>query len=82
MDETGFSMVQKPQKVFACKGKHQVGAITSCERGRNVTFVCCVNTAGIYVPPLVIYPCKRSKVYNLPMARQLEAYLNAKKTDG
>ena len=42
MDETGFSMVQKPQKVFARKGKHQVGAITSCERGRNVTFVCCV----------------------------------------
>lgn len=62
MDETGFSMVQKPQKVFARRGKHQVGAITSCERGRNVTFVCCANAAGHYVPPLVIYPRKRMKI--------------------
>jgi hypothetical protein len=62
MDEIGFSMVQKSQKMFARKGKHKIDAITSCERGRNVTFVCCVNTAGIYVPPLVIYPCKRMKM--------------------
>lgn len=59
MDETGFTAVQKPQKVFAKKGKHQVGAITSSERGRNVTFVCCVSAAGTYIPPMVIYPRKR-----------------------
>jgi len=61
MDETGFTAVQKPQKVFAKKGKHQVGAITSSERGKNVTFVCCVSASGSYVPPLVIYPRKRLK---------------------
>ena len=62
MKETGFTAVQKPQKVFAQKGKHQVGAITSGERGRNVTFVCCVSATGHYVPPMVIYPCKRLKL--------------------
>lgn len=61
MDETGFTAVQKPQKVFAQKGKHQVGAITSLERGRNVTFVCCVSATGHYVPPMIIYPRKRLK---------------------
>ena len=62
MDETGFTAVQKPQKVFAQKSKHQVGAITSSERGRNVTFVCCVSATGHYVPPMVIYPRKRLKL--------------------
>jgi len=62
MDETGFTAVQKPQKVFAQKGKHQVGAITCSERGRNVTFVCCVSATGHYVPPMVIYPRKRLKL--------------------
>jgi hypothetical protein len=61
MDETGFSSVQKPQKVFARKGKHQVGAITSGERGRNITFVCCVSASGMYVPPLIIYLRKHLK---------------------
>jgi len=61
MDETGFTAVQKPQKLFARKGKHQVGAITSSERDKNVTFVCCVSASGSYVPPLVIYPRKRMK---------------------
>jgi hypothetical protein len=49
VDEIGFRMVHKPHTVFACKCKHQVGAITSSELGRNVTFVCCVNTDGIIV---------------------------------
>ena len=56
MDETGFTAVQRPQKVLAKKGKHQVGSITSAERGKNVTFVCCVSAVGQYVPPLIIFP--------------------------
>ena len=62
MDETGFTAVQKPQKIFARKGKHQVGSITSCERDRNITFVCCVSASGQYVPPLIIYPRKNLKL--------------------
>ena len=61
VDETGFTAVQKLQKVFAEKGKHQVGAITSMEREKNVTFVCCVSASGYYVPPMIIYPRKKMK---------------------
>ena len=35
MDETEFSIVRTPSKVFAKKGRHQVRAATSAERGRN-----------------------------------------------
>jgi len=37
MDETGLQTVQKPQKVMAQKGKHQVGGIVSAERGETTT---------------------------------------------
>ena len=35
VDETGIRTVQKPMKVLALKGKHQVGGIISSERGSN-----------------------------------------------
>ena len=49
MDETGFSIVHTPSKVFAKKGRHQVRAATSAERGRNTTWVSCANASGVYV---------------------------------
>lgn len=39
MDETGISTVQKPQKILASKGQHQVGKVVSCERGQTTTVV-------------------------------------------
>lgn len=59
MDETGLQTVQKPQKILAKKGKHQVGGIVSAERGETTTCVCCVSAAGQYVPPLLIFRRKR-----------------------
>lgn len=62
MDETGLSTVQrKPRKILALKGKRQVGAITSGERGTTTTAVCCANAAGNFVPPLIIFKRKRAK---------------------
>ena len=61
-DESGISVVQKScQNVIGLglKGKHQIESITSAERGINTTVVCCNNTAGQYVPPLVIFKRKR-----------------------
>lgn len=58
MDETGLSTVHKP-KVLAQKGKHQVGAVTSGKRGVNTTCICCMNAAGEFVPPMLIYKRKR-----------------------
>ena len=55
VDETGVSTVQKPMKVLALKGKHQVGGVISCERGSNTTGVCCMNAAGSFVPPMLIF---------------------------
>jgi len=38
VDETSHAVVK--QRHEAQKGKHQVGATTSCERAQNVTVVC------------------------------------------
>lgn len=60
VDESGFSTVQKkPTKIVAKKGKHQVGSISSGERGVNTTIVCAVSAAGHYVPPMIIFKRKR-----------------------
>jgi DDE superfamily endonuclease len=61
MDESGFSCVQKPQKIIATKGKKNVGTLTSGERGRTVTVVCCMSAAGSFVPPMFIFPRVRMK---------------------
>ncbi|XP_026746589.1 jerky protein homolog-like [Trichoplusia ni] len=59
VDETGLSTVHKPQKVLALKGKHQVGAVTSGDRGLNTTCICCMNAAGEFIPPMLIFKRKR-----------------------
>lgn len=62
MDETGLSTVQKkPRKILAPKGKRQVGAITSGERGATTTAVCCASAAGFFVPPLIIFKRKLAR---------------------
>jgi hypothetical protein len=59
MDETSHTVVQRPEKIIAQKGKHEVGAITSCEREQNVTGVYAVSASVFCVPPMLIYPRKR-----------------------
>lgn len=59
MDESALTTVQVPPKVFAKKGKKQVGAITSAERGVHTTVVACMSSGGTYVPPAIIFPRKR-----------------------
>ena len=60
-DDTGMSTVQQPSKVLATKGKHQVGALTGAERGKNITVVCCMSATGHYIPPAFIFPRQRMK---------------------
>lgn len=59
MDESALTTVQKPPKIFASRGKKQVGALTSAERGLHVTVVACVSSSGVYVPPAMIFPRKK-----------------------
>lgn len=60
VDETGISTVQKRcQKILGRKGKYQIGAISSGERGVNTSVACCVSAAGHFVPPLILFKRKR-----------------------
>lgn len=59
VDETGLTVVQsKIPHVVGLKGKRQVGAITSAERGSLVTVICCMSAGGTFVPPMMIFPRK------------------------
>ena len=59
MDETGLSTVQKPGKILAAKGARQVGKATSDERGTLVTLICACSAAGVFLPPMFVFPRKR-----------------------
>jgi len=61
VDETGYTVCHKPGKVISTRGKRSVGAITSAEKGRTVTAVCCCSAEGVFVPPMLIYPRLRVK---------------------
>lgn len=59
-DETGVSVVPKTKsKIIAKRGRKQVGAIVSAERGQTVTVEICFSAAGNYMPPMLIFPRKR-----------------------
>ena len=59
-DETGVSVNPKNHsKIIACKGKRQVGAITSAERGETVTCLICMSPSGSYMPPMLVFPRKK-----------------------
>ncbi|KAB0803136.1 hypothetical protein PPYR_00106 [Photinus pyralis] len=62
VDESGFSTVHsKSAKIFATKGRKQVGILSSAERGNHFTAICSMNAIGTYVPPAIIYPRKKMK---------------------
>jgi len=61
VDETGISICHKPHKIVAKRGKKNVGGLTSAERGKNTTVVCCFSATGQYIPPFIIFPRVRMK---------------------
>lgn len=65
VDETGVSTVLKPNKIVAAKGKRNIGAMTSGERGTNVTVVTAVSACGNTVLPLFVFPRKQFKSHSL-----------------
>ena len=58
-DETGFTTVSKPGKVVCMTGARQVRKVSSSERGKNITALCCMSAAGAFIPPLFVFPRKR-----------------------
>ena len=65
IDETGISIVHKPGRVLCEISRKHVYALTSAEKGKTHTVVSCVSASGIAIPPLMIYPRKRSVPENL-----------------
>jgi hypothetical protein len=61
VDETGITVVHKPCRILAKKGKKYVGSLTSGERGKTITAICCASATGIYVSPMLIFPRVRMK---------------------
>ena len=60
-DESGFSVCHTPGKILAKRGKRSVGALTSLEKGKTITVLCCMSATGVFVPPLIIFPRVRMK---------------------
>ena len=50
-----------PIKNVAAKGKQNIGAIMSGERGTNVTVATAVSASGKTVPPILVFPRKNYK---------------------
>ena len=59
MDKCGITIVHKPGKVVAELGRKNVWSITSAEKGKPHTLLCCVSAPGQALPPFMIYPHKR-----------------------
>lgn len=59
VDETGLTTVHKPDRVISRRGRKQVGAITSSERGVLVSMALAVCANGMKAPPYIIFPRAR-----------------------
>jgi hypothetical protein len=77
VDETGITVVQhKTSRVIALNVKKKVATQSSSERGASVTVVKCMSASGIFVPPLLAFLRKNTKLELLngtpPPPAQLE----------
>lgn len=60
VDETGFPLNHKPQKVVVLRGCKHANTVTTGDKGQ-VTVLACVSAAGFTVPPMVIFDRKALK---------------------
>ena len=58
MDESGFPLEPKPPKTVHRKGDKQPYQISKGPKSQ-VTVVACVNAAGLYIPPMVLWARKK-----------------------
>lgn len=60
VDETGIqTSAKKPPKVISVRGKKQVGAISSSERGTLITSLFCCSATGNFISPALVFPRKK-----------------------
>lgn len=61
VDETGIPLNNRPPNIIAEKGSREVVSMTSVERGENVTVLACMNAAGQYIPPFILFKGVRKR---------------------
>ncbi|CAG4936820.1 unnamed protein product [Parnassius apollo] len=61
VDETGMPLSNRSPNIIAQKGAKDVVSMTSVERGENVTVLACMNAAGQYIPPFVLFKGVRKR---------------------
>ena len=49
-------MVHKPGKVITELGRKNVWSITSGEKGKTHTLICCLSAAAYMLSPFLVYP--------------------------
>lgn len=60
-DETGLPLNNRSPNIIAQKGSKDVISMTSVERGENVTVLACMNAAGHFIPPFVLFKGVRKR---------------------
>jgi hypothetical protein len=61
--EAGITIVQhKHTKTLGLKGKRQIPSVQSAELGSLVTAVNCMLPTGHFIPPLLVFPKKYTKI--------------------
>jgi hypothetical protein len=53
MDESGFPVKSRSQKIVSAKGKRMFVSLTNVGEGENIAIVVCFNAAGTYVSPRI-----------------------------
>ena len=83
MDETSLSTVQNGQrKILGHRGKKQIGALTSQERGESSTCVVWCSAAGNFIPPPHGDIQTQKNETGRPMVDPLGLCIHVKKRDG
>lgn len=57
-DESGFPLAGKTEKVLAPKGAKYVYQLSNSDR-RQITVMACMSAAGLFVPPMLVFPNTR-----------------------
>src|SRR5271170_2099372 len=60
MDETGFVIIPRLEKVIARKGARQIHKIAKGNSHDHISLVSTISAAGTYTPPLLIYKGSRA----------------------
>jgi len=58
-DETGATIVDKPSKVVAHIGRHNVPSLTSADKGKTHTVLACVSANGQVLLPFMVHRRKQ-----------------------